>query len=141
MAHEQFYFEDVVLDGVLVTPGITLTQAHALLFGSLTGDAAAAGAIPDLLPLCMSTGLGWRVPQPPLAVLAFIGVEWQVVRAPVVGDTIHSRSRTVTKRPMRDAGLVIEERDIIDQRGEVVQRGRFTFLVARRPKEAGSTAP
>jgi len=29
--------------------------------------------------------------------------------------------------------VVIEERDIVDQRGEVVQHGRFTFLVARRP--------
>jgi hypothetical protein len=41
----------------------------------------------------------------------------------------------MTKRPMRDAGVLIEEREIVDQRGEVVQRGRLTYLVAKRAKE------
>jgi acyl dehydratase len=73
------------------------------------------------------------VPQPPLAVLAFMGLEWHVRRPARVGDTVHSRSRTVLKRALRDGGVIVEERDIVDQRGEVVQRGRFTYLVARRP--------
>ena len=132
----QFYFEDVVLHTVLETPGMTLTEAHVRLYAGLAGEPVdAAGTIPDLLPLCLSTGLGWRVPQPPLAVLAFMGVEWKVLRRARVGDTIHSRSRTVVKRPMREGGVMIEEREIIDQRGEVVQHGRFTFLVARRPPD------
>jgi acyl dehydratase len=133
-AAPQYYFEDVVLHGVLETPGMTLTQAHAALYRGLTGESAEdVDVIPDLLPLCLSTGLGWRVPQPALAVMAFMGIEWDVLRAARVGDTIMSRSRTVVKRSMREGGIVIEERDIIDQRGEVVQRGRFTFLVAKRP--------
>jgi hypothetical protein len=130
----RFYFEDVVLDGVLETPAMTLTHAHVALFRGVCGvEADDADTIPDLLPLCLSTGLGWRVPQPPLAVLAFMGVEWHVLRRARVGDTIMSRSRTVVKRAMREGGVMIEEREIIDQHGEVVQRGRFTFLVARRP--------
>jgi acyl dehydratase len=130
----RFYFEDVVLDGVLETPAMTLTDAHVALFRGVCGvDPEAAGTIPDLLPLCLSTGLGWRVPQPPLAVLAFMGVVWHVQRTVRVGDTIMSRSRTVVKRAMRESGVVIEERELIDQRGDVVQRGRFTFLVAKRP--------
>jgi hypothetical protein len=36
---------------------------------------------------------------------------------------------------MRDGGFVVEERSIVDQHGEVVQQGKFTFLVAKR-KEA-----
>jgi len=28
---------------------------------------------------------------------------------------------------------VVEERELINQRGQVVQKGRFTFLVAKRP--------
>jgi len=64
-----------------------------------------------------------------------MGLDWQVVRRLRVGDTIHSRSRIATKRPMRDGGVVVEEREVIDQRGEVVQRGRFTYLVAKRSKE------
>lgn len=133
----RFYFEDVVLEGVVETPAITVTEAHVGLFRGLAGQPPEdAGAVPDLLLLCLSTGLGWRIPQPPLAVLAFLSIDWQFVGALAVGDTIHSRSKTVIKRPMRDGGLVVEERDIVDQHGEVIQRGRFTFLVARRPADA-----
>ena len=123
-----------MLHGVLETPAMTVTEAHVTLYAGLTGDIAREpGLVPDLLPLCLTTGLGWRVPQPPLAVLAFMGFEW-VVDAPVrVGDTIHSRSRTTLKRSMNEGGVIVEERQVIDQRGEVVQHGKFTFLVAKRP--------
>src|SRR5206468_10246980 len=132
VAAPRFYFEDVVLHGVLETPAMTVTEAHVALYGGVTGDGAREhGLVPDLLPICLSTGLGWRVPQPPLAVLAFLGLEWHVLRSPKVGDTIHSRSRTVVKRAMREGGVIVEERDLIDQHGEVVERGRFTFLVER----------
>lgn len=130
----RFYFEDVVLHGVTETPAITVTDAHVSLFRGLAGQAPEdTGAVPDLLLLCLSTGLGWRIPQPPLAVIAFLSIDWQLLRPLAVGDTVWSRARTVIKRPMRDGGLVVEERDIVDQHGEVVQRGRFSFLVARRP--------
>ena len=129
------YFEDVETDVPLETPGITLTQAHVALFTGVTGDVAprAPSAVPDLLPLCLSSGLGWRVPRPPLAVLAFMGFEWRFLAALAVGDTIRSVSRTIGKRSLRDGGVVIEERRIVNQRGETVQSGRLTLLVERRP--------
>jgi acyl dehydratase len=133
-APSRFFFEDVELHGVRETPAITVTKAHVALYAGVTGDVPPeAGVAPNLLLLCLTTGLGWRVPQPPLAVLAFMGVEWHVDAALQVGDTIHSRSRTVTKRSMREGGVIIEERQVINQRGETVQHGKFTFLVAKRP--------
>ena len=46
----------------------------------------------------------------------------------VVGDTIHSVSRTLTKRSMREGGVVIEDRRVANQRGETVQfRPRGVF--------------
>ena len=130
------YFEDVDLGDVLETPAITLTEAHAAIYRGLTAETAdEPHAVPDLLTLCMSIGLGWRVAKAPLAVLAFLTLDWQVIRAPRIGDTIHSVSRTAVKRPMREGGIIVEERDIIDQHGELLQRGRFTFLVARRPRD------
>ena len=132
--HHRLFFEDVVLGRVLETPAMTLTEAHAALYRGVSHEPIEdPSLIPDLLPLCLSTGLGWRMPEDPLAVLAFMSIEWEMVRPARVGETIHSRSRTVTKRSMREGGIVIEERDIVDQRGEIVQRGRFTFLVAKRP--------
>ena len=144
-----FYFEDVVVGEPLETPGRTLTEADVVRYVGLTGDweprttdEVAAGrtetggrVIPDLLPLCMSSGLGWRVPKPPLAVLAFMGFEWKFSLPLRIGDTIRSRSRSVAKRSVKDGGVVVEEREILNQRGEVVQSGRLTLLVAKRPRK------
>lgn len=128
------YFEDVVLHAVLETPALTLTEAHVGLYTGLSQDLPVdTGLVPELLPLCLTTGLGWRVAQPPLAVLAFMGFEWEVLQPVRVGDTIHSRSRTAVKRSMREGGVIVEDRQVINQRGETVNRGRFTFLVAKRP--------
>lgn len=129
------YFEDVEKDVSLETPGVTLTRAHVALFTGVTGDPAVRDpdAVPDLLPLCLSSGLGWRVPRPPLAVLAFMGFEWRFLAALKIGDTIHSVSRTLAKRTMREGGVVIEGRQVVNQRGDTVQSGRLTLLVARRP--------
>lgn len=141
-AASRFYFEDVDPQAVLETPALTVTEAHATLFAGLVQEVAApAGLAPDLLPLCLTTGLGWRVPQPPLAVLAFLGVEWEM-REPIrVGDTIRSRSRTAVKRSLREGGFIVEDREVINQRGEVVQRGRFSFLVAKRPASEAPGGP
>ncbi len=135
VAPARCYFEDVEKGVPLETPGVTLTPTHVTLFVGVTGDAALRDpdAVPDLLPLCLSSGLGWRLPRPPLAVLAFMGFEWRFLGPVRIGDTIHSVSRTLTKRSMREGGVVIEERGIVNQRGETVQSGKLTLLVARRP--------
>jgi len=128
------YFEDVQTGVPLETPGMTLTETHAALFNSLSSARPGEpGTIPDLLPLCLSSGLGWRVPQPPLVVLAFMGFEWRFLKPTRIGDTIRSVSKTVAKRSMREGGVVIEERSILNQHGEIVQSGRLTLLVAKRP--------
>jgi acyl dehydratase len=130
----RFYFEDVVLHGVVQTPALTLTEAHVAIYSGLSQDPPLEpGFVPELLPLCLTTGLGWRVPQTPLAVMAFMGFEWNVEQPVRVGDTIFSRSRTTVKRSLREVGVIVEERQVINQRGEVVHRGKFTFLVAKRP--------
>ena len=130
----KLYFEDVEVGLVLETPGMTLTETHVALFGGLFDDRPAdPGAVPDLLPLCLSSGLGWRVPQPPVVVLAFMGFEWKFLRATRVGDTIRCVSTSAAKRLMKDGGVLIEERKILNQRDEVVQSGKLTLLVAKRP--------
>jgi hypothetical protein len=128
------YFEDVELDEIQRTPAMTVTAMHVTLYQGLTSDGAVVpGTVPELLPICLSTGLGWRMPRPPLVVLAFMGIEWSILRPLAIGDTIHSRSRTTTKRTLREAGVIVDEHEIVDQHGDVVQRGKFTFLVAKRP--------
>ncbi|HSF06178.1 MAG TPA: hypothetical protein VLG10_10350 [Methylomirabilota bacterium] len=130
----RLYFEDVQVPGNLETPAMTVTQAHVGLYAGIAQEPFEVPSdVPAFLPLCLATGLGWRSPQPPLAVLAFLNIEWEIVAPLRVGDTIHSRSRTALKRSMREGGLVVEERELVNQGGQVVQKGRFTFLVAKRP--------
>ncbi len=141
------YFEDVRLGDSVETPRWTLTDADVVRYVGLTGERepqttneefarqteVGARVIPDLLPLCFSIGLGWRVPRPPLAVLAFMSAEWKFLLPLRVGDTIGSRSRAVAKRAMKDGGVLVEEHEIVNQHGTIVQSGRLTFLVAKRP--------
>ena len=135
----KLYFEDVEIGSVLETPGMTLTETHVALFSGLVDDRRMdPRAVPELLPLCLSSGLGWRMAQLPLVVLAFMGLEWKFLRPARVGDTIRSVSRSVAKRRMKNGGVVIEEREILNQRGDVLQTGKLTLLVAKRPNEPAS---
>ena len=130
------YFEDVEVGDVEVTPAMTLTEAHGALYRGLTSESPdGSGLIPDLLPLCLSTGLGWRTPRAPLAVLAFMSIDWKIHRKLRVGETIHGRARWAGKRSMREGGVIIQDHDVVDQNGEVAQGGRFIFLVAKRAAE------
>jgi acyl dehydratase len=127
------YFEDVQIGDIEITPAMTLTEAHGALYRGVTSESPdGSGLVPDLLALCLSTGLGWRTQRPPMAVLAFMSVDWKIHRELRVGDTIHGRARAALKRSMREGGVVIEEHEVIDQNGEVAQSGRFVFLVAKR---------
>jgi acyl dehydratase len=133
---DRTYFEDVVVGTEHETPAITVTQAHVTLYAGITGDAPMGeepGVAPALLALGLSTGLGWRIERPPLVVLAFMSIDWKIERPLRVGDTVRSVSRTAVKRSMREGGVVIEEHRIVDAHGTVLQQGRFTFLVAKRP--------
>jgi acyl dehydratase len=135
------YFEDVGVGDVEVTPAMTLTQAHAALYRGLTTEVSGDPAsVPDLLPLCLITGLGWRVARPALVVLAFMGIDWKIHRPLRVGDTVHARMRVTAKRSLREGGVIIQDQEVVDQRGEVAQSGRFTFLVARRAVPAAAAA-
>ncbi len=141
------YFEDVRLGESVETPRWTLTEADVMRYVGLSGEweplttdsefarqtEVGARVIPDLLPLCISIGLGWRVPRPLLAVLAFMSAEWKFLLPLRVGDTIGSRSTSVAKRAMKDGGVLVEEHEIVNQHGTVVQSGKLTFLVAKRP--------
>jgi len=147
MTEPKRYFEDIEIGEGIETPGQTLAEADIIRYVGLTGEwnerftdaEAARGSanrtcvVPEVLALCISSGLGWRVPRPPLAILAFMGFEWQFLRPLRIGDTIRSRSRTVAKRSVKDGGVIVEEREILNQRGEVVQTGKLTFLLAKRP--------
>lgn len=138
------YFEDVEIGGVLETPGRTVTEADLLAFARLSGDHEAldlgrtepglSPAVPDALAVLLTSGLGFRVPVPQPQVLAFMVFDWQFLAPVRIGDTLRCRLAVTAKRKLREGGVLVEKREILNQRGEVVQAGEYKLLVARRPR-------
>jgi acyl dehydratase len=138
------YFEDIEVGEVFRTPGRTVTEADVVRFGGIAGDhdtldltASRAGqppAVPDMLVIALTSGLGFRVPVSQPQVLAFMVFDWRFLAPVRVGDTVHCRMQVSAKRALREGGVLVEKREIVNQRGEVVQEGEYKLLVARRPR-------
>lgn len=138
------YFEDVDLDETLETPGRTVTQADLLAFARISGDHEALDlsggepgrppAVPDTLVMAFTSGLSFRVPAAQPQVLAFLMLDWHFVAPVRLGDTLRCRMRVASKRAFKDGGVLVEKREIVNQRDEVVQEGEYKLLVARRPR-------
>src|SRR3989442_4067098 len=95
------YFEDVSVEAVEETPGLTITSAHVAIYLGLTRELAEDDtAVPDLLPLAFTIGLGWRVPKPPLVVRAFMGIDWQGVASLPLRGTILDPAPVGTNSPL-----------------------------------------
>jgi acyl dehydratase len=138
------YFEDIPMSEVVETPGRTLTEADLVRYAAISGDHEALDqtrgepglppVVPDDLVIMVTSGLGFRVPGPQPEVLAFMVFDWRFRQPVRVGDTIHCRMQVTAKRALREGGVLVEKRELMNQRGEVVQEGEYKLLVARRPR-------
>jgi acyl dehydratase len=139
------YFEDLEVGDGFETPGRTITEADVVGYAAMSGDqeavdftTAQAGfppVVPELLIMVMSSGLGFRAPAETPQVLAFMVFDLHIHLPVRIGDTIRCRVRVSGKRPMKDGGVVVEHRQMLNQRGDVVQESEYKLLVARRPRE------
>jgi acyl dehydratase len=137
------YFEDLEVGQEFRTPGRTITEADVVAYAAVSGDhepldrsrdePGRRPVVPDLLVLAITSGLGFRVPVVQIPILAFMTFDWRRVAVVEVGDTIHCRIRIAQTRPMKEAGVLVEKREMVNQRGEVVQEAEYKLLVARRP--------
>ena len=142
------YFEDVQVGDEYLSPGRTVTEADIVAFAGLSGDynvlhtdaefmrASIFGEriAHGLLGLAIQSGLGMRAMPRPFATLAFLGLRWRF-KAPIkIGDTIKVRIRVTDKRETSkpDRGIVILQRTVLNQRGEIVQEGDTDLMVERR---------
>jgi acyl dehydratase len=138
------YFEDIAVGEVFRTPGRTVTEADLVSFARISGDhealdrrggeAGRPATVPDTLIIALTSGLGFRVPVPQPQVLAFMVLDWRFLVPVQVGDTVHCRMHVSAKRALKEGGVLVEKREIVNQRGEVVQEGEYKLLVARRPR-------
>ena len=139
------YFEDLEVGDGFESPGRTITEADVVGYAAISGDqelldftageADLPPVAPDLLIMIMSSGLGFRAPAEMPQVLAFMVFDLYIRRSVRIGDTIRCRVRVAGKRPMKDAGVVVERREMVNQHGDVVHEAEYKLLVARRPRE------
>jgi acyl dehydratase len=144
---KSLFFEDFHLGQRFVTKGRTVTEADVVNFACLTWDhnqlhtdAEYAAATPyrsriahGLLGIAIHSGLSYQLTEE--SILAFLGLTWQFKLPIYIGDTIHVEQvvKEMRETSNGDRGILTFEKEIINQRGEVVQTGTTTILLAKRP--------
>jgi acyl dehydratase len=129
------------------SPCRTVTEADVVSFAGLSGDfnpihmdheSASKGVFRQpiahgLLGLAMASGLSSFAPR--VETVAFVSiVEWKFLEPIVFGDTIHviSRVESIEPRGRGRRGLVTWRKELVNQKGQIVQTGLTQTLVAAR---------
>jgi len=148
MADSRRFFDDIQVGEEYESPGRTVTETDIVIFAGLSGDYNILHTDAEfmkssifgeriahgLLGLAIQAGLFTRATLA-FATLAFVGLRWKFKGPIKIGDTIRVRATVTAKQdaPKPDRGVITLERQVFNQRGEVVQEGETDVLVERRP--------
>src|SRR5574337_1671467 len=132
------YFDEIQVGEEYISPGRTVTETDIVLFAGLSGDYNVLHTDAEfmktsvfgeriahgLLGLAIQSGLLTRGMKA-YATLALLGVRWKFKGPIKIGDTIRVKAKVLAKRETskKDRGIVTLERQVVNQRGEVVQEG------------------
>ena len=89
-----------------------------------------------LLGLSLVAGLASNHPR--VQTLAFLSIDqWDFLKPMFIGDTVHEEQKVLSRRETKDPsrGVIVVECKLVNQKGEVVQEGKRTIMVARRQTE------
>jgi acyl dehydratase len=144
---ESRYFDEIQVGEEYFSPGRTVTETDIVIFAGLSGDYNVLHTDAEfmkssifgeriahgLLGLSISSGLLSRG-MPPLAIIAFLEIRWKFKGPIKIGDTIKVRAKVVQKKETSkpDRGIITVQRQILNQRGEVVQEGETELMVTRK---------
>ena len=148
------YFEEFQLGATFNSRGRTITETDIVNFAGLSGDYNPMHTDAEyasktmfgervahgMLGLSIATGLTYQLGFIEGTVIAFLEVNWKF-RAPIkIGDTVHVES---TISDLKDAarmggGLVTSSMKLVNQRGEITQKGDMILLVAKKPADIAS---
>ena len=140
-------FDDIEVGEEYESPGRTVTEADIVIFAGLSGDYNVLHTDAEfmkqsifgeriahgLLGLAIQSGLLTRGMQA-YATLAFVGLRWKFKGPIKIGDTIRVRAKVTGKKETSkpDRGVVTLERQVVNQRDEVVQEGETDLMVERK---------
>jgi acyl dehydratase len=144
------YFEDFHLKQRFVTKGRTVTEADVVNFACLSWDhnplhtdsEYAIGTMfgkriaHGLLGTVMHAGLSYQLTE--MTILAFLELTWQFKLPIYIGDTIHVEQfvKDMRDTSKEDRGILIFQKELINQRKEIVQTGTTTILLAKKSYKA-----
>ena len=149
LGEDRRYFDEIQAGEEYVSPGRTVTEADIVIFAGLSGDYNVLHTDSEfmkssifgeriahgLLGLAIQSGLLTRGMRP-FATLAFLGLRWKFKGPIKIGDTITVRAKVLEKRETSkpDRGIITLQRQVLNQKGEVVQEGETDVMVERRPR-------
>ena len=143
------YYEDASVGDEAVTPSVTVTEDMIMTYARLTGDFTPVHTDEEyarktpfgtrvahgLLGLSLADGLKTQAAYRFLPGMS-LGWTWDFAGAIKIGDTLHVKFRVGSMRTTKKPGwgIVVLPSELINQNGEVVQRGEHRLMVPRRPE-------
>jgi 3-hydroxybutyryl-CoA dehydratase len=146
------YFEEFQVGQHIISTARTVTEHDVVTFAGLSGDynqihtdAEFSKNTPfgqrvahGLLGIAIASGLAMRTGVLEGTVLAFREInEWKFSKPIFIGDTIHVELDVLETKalPRLGGGSVIIELGVKNQHGDATMKGKWTVLVASKPKE------
>ncbi len=140
------FFDDFHVGQRFVTKARTVTEADVVNFAALTWDHNQLHTDAEyaartmygkriahgLLGIAIHSGLAYQLIEE--SILAFLELSWQFKLPLYIGDTIHVEQvvKEMREDEQKDRGILTFEKELINQRSEVVQTGTTTVLLAKR---------
>ena len=141
------YYEDARVGDECTTPSVTVTGQMIDAYADLSGDHTPIHVDEEyarksdfgtrvahgLLGLSLADGLKTQADYRFLPGKS-LGWTWDFVAPIKIGDTLHVKFRVASMRTTSKPGwgIVVLPSELINQRGEVVQRGEHKLMIPRR---------
>lgn len=145
------FYEDLHVGQVFESVGRTVTDHDVMTFAGISGDfnqlhtddefakksAFGTRIAHGVLVLGIATGLTQRMGVFDGSAIALLGLEWDFKGPVKINDTIHLRMTIGSMRESKkgDRGIVVRDYEILNQRDEVVQTGKISVMIRKRPKD------
>lgn len=147
---EELYFDDAKVGDEGISPTYTFTEARINAYAELTGDFTAVHVDEDY---AKTTPFGTRVAHGLFGLSVADGLKtqsdyrfvpgmslgwtWDFVLPIKINDTVHIKFRIDSLRLSKSRpgwGIVVVPVQLINQRGEVVQKGEHRLMIPCRPQ-------
>ena len=147
------YYEDYKVNEKFVSASRTVTEADIVQFAGLSGDYSELHMSREyaeketsfgeriahgLLGLAIAGGLETHTEIGNARAVASLGWTWDFCKSIKIGDTVHLVQKIAKKRETKNSerGILYFHGWLLNQEGEVVQKGEHRLMVKRRTKQS-----